>query len=157
MALIISFHYWFQVLQDSSPPTLYHIGSCNHHIWDVYTCSICDWKAAIFYWSDPGKFLSRVLSSMHHPWDHSQTLFILQGFETRGTTISQRITAWQNMAEATRPSGSLTSNPKELLAQPMHLPLSDFVVNGSTRPPLDLFNAQRNVRWPLHLVKLILF
>ncbi|XP_054271715.1 protein dispatched isoform X2 [Macrosteles quadrilineatus] len=33
------------------------------------------------------------------------------GFEARGTLISTRLTAWQNLLEATRPSGPLTNNP----------------------------------------------
>lgn len=34
----------------------------------------------------------------------------LQGFETRGTEISNRLTAWHNLLEETRPNGLLTSN-----------------------------------------------
>lgn len=37
------------------------------------------------------------------------------GFEARGTEISKRLTTWRNLLEETRPSGSLTVNPKELL------------------------------------------
>uniref|UniRef100_A0A1B6DLC4 SSD domain-containing protein n=1 Tax=Clastoptera arizonana TaxID=38151 RepID=A0A1B6DLC4_9HEMI len=33
------------------------------------------------------------------------------GFESRGTVISNRLIAWQNLIEATRPSGPLTVNP----------------------------------------------
>lgn len=32
------------------------------------------------------------------------------GFETRGTEIANRLTAWHNLLEETRPSGRLTSN-----------------------------------------------
>lgn len=39
---------------------------------------------------------------------------MFQGFETRGTDISQRITAWRNLLEETRPSRSLVTNPKDL-------------------------------------------
>ncbi|XP_059612470.1 protein dispatched [Phlebotomus argentipes] len=35
------------------------------------------------------------------------------GFEARGTTISQRLTAWRNLLEETRPSGRLVANPFE--------------------------------------------
>lgn len=37
------------------------------------------------------------------------------GFEARGTDISKKLTTWKNLIEETRPSGSLTVNPKELL------------------------------------------
>lgn len=33
-----------------------------------------------------------------------------KGFESRGTDISNRLTAWHNLLEETRPSGRLTSN-----------------------------------------------
>ncbi|XP_055677193.1 protein dispatched [Lutzomyia longipalpis] len=33
------------------------------------------------------------------------------GFEARGTTISQRLTAWRNLLDETRPSGRLVANP----------------------------------------------
>lgn len=36
-----------------------------------------------------------------------------QGFESRGTDIANRLTAWHNLLEETRPSGRLTSNPYE--------------------------------------------
>lgn len=49
-----------------------------------------------------------VRASMH------MFITMFQGFETRGTTISERITAWKNIEESVRPSGSLTSNPSEL-------------------------------------------
>lgn len=39
----------------------------------------------------------------------------LQGFATRGTTISNRLTAWTNLIKSTKPSGELTRNPKEYL------------------------------------------
>lgn len=35
----------------------------------------------------------------------------MEGFEARGTEIANRLTAWQNLQEATRPSGPLTVNP----------------------------------------------
>ncbi|KAK3931850.1 Protein dispatched, partial [Frankliniella fusca] len=62
------------------------------------------------------------------------------GFETRGTTISQRITAWQNIVEATRPSGSLTSNPGELLFKSLSTESSllKHTANASTSSPDDL-------------------
>ncbi|XP_049846062.1 protein dispatched [Schistocerca gregaria] len=34
------------------------------------------------------------------------------GFQSRGTVLSQRITAWINLKDATRPSGPLSVNPK---------------------------------------------
>ncbi|KAF5279572.1 hypothetical protein FQA39_LY18285 [Lamprigera yunnana] len=37
------------------------------------------------------------------------------GFQTRGTTIANRITAWKNLERATKPSGSLCVNPQEYL------------------------------------------
>ncbi|KAG8223148.1 hypothetical protein J437_LFUL000571 [Ladona fulva] len=36
------------------------------------------------------------------------------GFESRGTIVSSRLTAWDNLVEATRTSGPLTLNPSEL-------------------------------------------
>lgn len=41
----------------------------------------------------------------------------MQGFEPRGTLISQRLTAWRNLLDETRPSGLLIANPNELIAQ----------------------------------------
>lgn len=38
-----------------------------------------------------------------------------QGFTTRGTVISDRLTAWRNLKEATRPSGQFAINPKDIL------------------------------------------
>lgn len=46
---------------------------------------------------------------------HTNEIFYLQGFETRGTTLASRITAWKNLEEATRPSGPFAVNPKEFL------------------------------------------
>lgn len=37
--------------------------------------------------------------------------FCIQGFESRGTALAQRLTAWKNLLEATEPSGLLTTNP----------------------------------------------
>lgn len=37
----------------------------------------------------------------------------LQGFEARGTDLGQRITAWRNLLDETRPSGQLVANPYE--------------------------------------------
>ena len=40
------------------------------------------------------------------------TLFsIPQGFETRGTELSQRLSAWNNLQKATQSGGTLTDNP----------------------------------------------
>lgn len=81
-------------------------------------------------------FLTRKIPSFTDP-----TL----GFETRGTTISQRITTWQNIAEATRPSGSLTSNPSELLLTSSNTKSSLLTVaaNVSTPSPDDLVYTPR--------------
>lgn len=35
---------------------------------------------------------------------------VSKGFESRGTEISNRLTAWHNLLEENRPSGRLTSN-----------------------------------------------
>ncbi|XP_012280511.1 protein dispatched [Orussus abietinus] len=35
------------------------------------------------------------------------------GFEARGTMLAQRLTAWQNLMDATRPRGNLVDNPLE--------------------------------------------
>ncbi|KAL2743261.1 protein dispatched [Vespula maculifrons] len=35
------------------------------------------------------------------------------GFEARGTNLAQRLTAWQNLMEATKPRGELVDNPLE--------------------------------------------
>ncbi|XP_076375765.1 protein dispatched-like isoform X1 [Megalopta genalis] len=35
------------------------------------------------------------------------------GFEARGTTLAQRLIAWQNLMEASKPGGQLTDNPLE--------------------------------------------
>jgi hypothetical protein len=37
----------------------------------------------------------------------------MQGFETRGTVISRRLTAWENLLEAVSHIGPLTTNPLE--------------------------------------------
>lgn len=42
-------------------------------------------------------------------------LIIFKGFTTRGTIISDRLTAWRNLEEATRPSGQFAINPKDIL------------------------------------------
>ena len=36
------------------------------------------------------------------------------GFEARGTEISNKLTTWRNLLEATRPAGSFIVNPKEI-------------------------------------------
>ncbi|RZF40076.1 hypothetical protein LSTR_LSTR002479 [Laodelphax striatellus] len=45
-----------------------------------------------------------------------------RGFESRGTIVAQRLTAWENLIEETKPSGMLTLNP-------------------SAAPPLSIFTA----------------
>lgn len=42
-------------------------------------------------------------------------ILIFKGFESRGTEISNRLTAWHNLLEEIRPSGRLTSNLYEYL------------------------------------------
>ena len=39
--------------------------------------------------------------------------FPFQGFECRGTVLSQRATAWENLLRATRRTGPLVTNPLE--------------------------------------------
>lgn len=38
-----------------------------------------------------------------------------KGFSTRGTTISNRMTTYNNLIKSTKPSGQLVINPKEVL------------------------------------------
>ncbi|CAH1153672.1 unnamed protein product [Phaedon cochleariae] len=40
------------------------------------------------------------------------------GFSTRGTIISNRLTTWSNLVKSMRPSGELTTNPKEYSYHP---------------------------------------
>lgn len=40
----------------------------------------------------------------------------MQGFETRGTVISRRLTAWANLLDATKPSGLFVVDPRDILA-----------------------------------------
>ena len=42
-----------------------------------------------------------------------KTTSVCQGFETRGTIISRRLTAWENLLEAVSHVGPLTTNPLE--------------------------------------------
>lgn len=49
--------------------------------------------------------ICRVLPSFSDP---------IVGFETRGTTLSHRFVAWQNLIDETRPSRRLAVNPKEI-------------------------------------------
>lgn len=58
---------------------------------------------------------------------------IFQGFETRGTILAQRITAWENLCESTRPSGILTVNPNELIPSSTSPPI---LHNNVILPPL---------------------
>lgn len=39
----------------------------------------------------------------------------LQGFETRGTPLGKRLSAWNNLIQETGPSGSLVTDPNDLL------------------------------------------
>ncbi|XP_076175871.1 protein dispatched isoform X2 [Ptiloglossa arizonensis] len=50
-------------------------------------------------------WFSRVIA--HHPYT------VLMGFEARGTTLAQRLIAWQNLMEASKPRGQLIDNPLE--------------------------------------------
>lgn len=45
-------------------------------------------------------------------------MFFLKGFEARGTVIGQKLTAWRNLLEETRPSGNLIPNPNDLIPPP---------------------------------------
>jgi hypothetical protein len=38
----------------------------------------------------------------------------VQGFESRGTILAQRMTAWRNLLDATGPSGPLTIDPRKI-------------------------------------------
>lgn len=40
-------------------------------------------------------------------------IYVLQGFEARGTMLAQRLNAWHNLMEATKTRGELTNNPLE--------------------------------------------
>ncbi len=42
--------------------------------------------------------------------------FLLKGFETRGTEISRRLTAWENLLDSVSHVGPLTTNPLEAQA-----------------------------------------
>ena len=42
-----------------------------------------------------------------------QTNFAFQGFETRGTPISARLSAWSNLVDSISHAGPLTANPLE--------------------------------------------
>lgn len=50
-----------------------------------------------------------------HFWDSLLTMnsrnFRIKGFEARGTVIGQKLTAWRNLLDETRPRGKLTANP----------------------------------------------
>ncbi|CAG2063579.1 unnamed protein product, partial [Timema podura] len=52
-----------------------------------------------------------------------------QGFEARGTVIAQRLTAWNNLLEATRPSGNLLVNPIE-----QHTPVASNEILNHIKP-----------------------
>nr|CAD7587776.1 unnamed protein product [Timema genevievae] len=51
------------------------------------------------------------------------------GFEARGTVIAQRLTAWNNLLEATRPSGNLLVNPIE-----QHTPVASNEILNHIKP-----------------------
>nr|CAD7455215.1 unnamed protein product [Timema tahoe] len=51
------------------------------------------------------------------------------GFEARGTVIAQRLTAWNNLLEATRPSGNLLVNPIE-----QHTPVASNEIFNHIKP-----------------------
>lgn len=44
---------------------------------------------------------------------NSYIQIIIQGFEARGTPLAQRLTAWNNFEDESRPSGNLVKNPLE--------------------------------------------
>lgn len=54
----------------------------------------------------------------------STVLCCLQGFETRGTSISNRLIAWQNLLDAVSHAGPLTTNPMEAIRVGSHLNLA---------------------------------
>lgn len=43
----------------------------------------------------------------------SHSVCFIKGFEARGTTLAQRLIAWQNLMEASKPRGQLIDNPLE--------------------------------------------
>lgn len=53
-------------------------------------------------------------------------MLYLQGFEARGTEIANRLTAWENLLEETRPSGRLTANPNDKLQQQDNVLLNNY-------------------------------
>lgn len=57
------------------------------------------------------------------------------GFETRDTIIAQRIIAWENLLEETRPSKSLAVNPQDIL---------DEIRKNTTLPNKSTSNLLRN-------------
>lgn len=64
-------------------------------------------------------------------------MYDFQGFETRGTVIAQRLTAWDNLLQATRPSGLFAVDPRDLLA-----PVSTPSYNVSSIRKLHRLNKQ---------------
>jgi hypothetical protein len=47
-------------------------------------------------------------------------LLPFQGFESRGTEIGQRLTAWKNLLDETGPNGLFVANPDDLIVAPEH-------------------------------------
>ena len=56
---------------------------------------------------------------------------VIQGFETRGTEISRRLTAWENLLDSVSHVGPLTTNPIE--AKGMMLSRSKRSANDSSK------------------------
>ena len=57
-------------------------------------------------------FIIYIGTYIDHDSQRSQ-LIIFQGFETRGTDISRRLTAWENLLDSVSHVGPLTTNPLE--------------------------------------------
>lgn len=58
--------------------------------------------------------------------------FFQKGFETRGTDIASRLTAWGNLIEETRSSGPLTANPHDIVYKAMVSCCSLFILFCNT-------------------------
>lgn len=56
--------------------------------------------------------------------------FVGKGFEVRGSEIANRLTAWQNLIEATRASGQLAVNPLDESPPHTHNPIFQSLVRS---------------------------
>ena len=76
-----------------------------------------------------------------------------KGFECRGTVLSQRATAWENLLRATRRSGPLSTNPLEAVVPP-----KSVVNKNKPASSTPLLPTPPKKKWVLHLQwKLIQF